>query len=242
MPRPPALLSFLLLTGCGLDTILAYPVGQDDSGEADTGPSDGGAGDGGEPDGGGGDGGGADGGGDADGGGGGADGGGGAAAFEAGDLVISELMINPDAVADESGEWIELYNNSGRALDLDGLVLSDEGVDTWILDGGVRVAAGDWVVLCADTAPSANGGTACDGAFNYNTWGEGFALANAADEVLLSTGEGLLIDRVSYLDGTVQAGESLSLDPDKLNASANDSPGAWCSRVAPTPGRANPDC
>ena len=37
-----------------------------------------------------------------------------------GDLVITELMTNPDNVMDIDGEWVELHNASDRALMLNG--------------------------------------------------------------------------------------------------------------------------
>ncbi len=47
------------------------------------------------------------------------------AAIVAGDLVISEVMANPSAVSDTTGEWFEIYNSSGAAIDLNGLILMD---------------------------------------------------------------------------------------------------------------------
>ena len=35
-----------------------------------------------------------------------------------GDLIISELMINPSHVVDNYGEYIELFNASNKTLDL----------------------------------------------------------------------------------------------------------------------------
>ena len=242
-------IALVLLMACGSDSILAYPVGDgddddsDDSGEDtsgwDAGGTDGG-GDGGGGDGGGGDGGGADGGGSD---------GGGSDLPAPGELVLTELMIDAAAVSDEHGEWVELYNASDRSISLDGLVLGDDNVDAWPLDGGVSVAAGDYAVLCADTASGANGGVSCDGSFHYNTWGEGFALANAGDEVKLSLDDGTVIDRMTYSDGQVSPGVALGVDPDKVDAAANDAAGAWCLQDSPlsggdqgTPGRVNDGC
>ncbi len=39
-----------------------------------------------------------------------------------GDLVINEIMANPDG-DDSANEWFEIYNNTGAAIDLEGVVL-----------------------------------------------------------------------------------------------------------------------
>lgn len=228
------LLALLWSLACGNDNVIAYPVG------------DGGAGDGGAEDGGTQDGGGQGAGDDT-----GASGDGGSAAPQAqvGELVLTELMIDASAVSDEHGEWVELYNAADRTIALDGLVLGDDNVDAWTLDGGVQVAAGQFAVLCADMAPGANGGVTCDGGFHSNTWGDGFALANAGDEVRLSRQDGVTIDRMTYSEGQVEPGVALGVDPDKVDAAANDAAQAWCLQDSPlsggdqgSPGRPNDDC
>ena len=46
-----------------------------------------------------------------------------------GDLVISELMIDPKAAQDHVGEWVELANHSDHPIALAGLRLKDSGGD-----------------------------------------------------------------------------------------------------------------
>ena len=36
--------------------------------------------------------------------------------IQPGDLIITEIMNNPDAVFDNAGEWFEVYNNSANAV------------------------------------------------------------------------------------------------------------------------------
>ena len=43
-----------------------------------------------------------------------------------GTLIITEVMPNPDAVADDLGEWLELYNPTAKAIDLSGWKLSED--------------------------------------------------------------------------------------------------------------------
>ena len=83
----------------------------------------------------------------------------------------------------------------------------------------------------------------------YQTFGGGFALSNEADEVILRDSSGNTIDRMSYRQGFAIEGESLGLDPDTPNASANDDSGAWCEQWttlpfgdAGTPGEENDWC
>ena len=43
----------------------------------------------------------------------------------AGDLVITELMIDPKAVSDLRGEWLEIINTTPEEINLKGLVVTD---------------------------------------------------------------------------------------------------------------------
>ena len=44
-----------------------------------------------------------------------------------GELIVTEVMNNPSAVSDETGEWIEIFNISESAINLQGLTISDAG-------------------------------------------------------------------------------------------------------------------
>lgn len=44
----------------------------------------------------------------------------------AGDIIITEIMANSAAVADADGEWFEIFNTTGTAIDLSGWTISDE--------------------------------------------------------------------------------------------------------------------
>ena len=131
---------------------------------------------------------------------------------EPGDLVFSELMINPEVVADELGEWVELYNTAGYAIDVGGYSFHDLDFDLEVLEGPLLVAPGDYVVLCADPVAAENGGVTCDGAFKRKSSGA-LALGNSGDEVMLSTPKGLVIDQVIYDSSWFAAGIAIGLDP-----------------------------
>ena len=64
-----------------------------------------------------------------------------------GDLVVTEVMHSVTAVPDYRGEWIEVYNNSGVDVNLDGLVLTDGVQSTTINRADFIVSAGSYVVF-----------------------------------------------------------------------------------------------
>lgn len=140
----------------------------------------------------------------------------------AGQIVISELMINPALLADTAGEWIELYNPSTLVTyDLAGCVLGDLGVDAHTIGASLRVAPRSFVTLARAATPG----------FTPNYVYSAFNLANATDEVVLSCG-GTTIDQVVYdtaFGWSVPTGASLSLSPASLDATSNDSPTSWCA-------------
>ncbi len=165
----------------------------------------------------------------------------------AGDLVITEIMQNPLAVGDADGEYFEVYNGSGADVDLDGLVVSDLGSDSFEVSGSLIVAAGDYAVFGKSTDTAINGGVPVDYAF-----GTSMTLANGDDEVVLSNTLGVTIDSVAYDGGLVfpdPIGAAMSLDPSALDAVSNDDGGSWCEASSSygdgdlgTPGAANDDC
>ncbi|MEL6342060.1 MAG: lamin tail domain-containing protein [Myxococcota bacterium] len=168
---------------------------------------------------------------------------------EPGDLVFSEMMINPQVVSDEAGEWVELYNTASYAIDVAGYTFKDNDFDTYILEGPLLVAGKDYIVLCADTNPSRNGGVSCDGAFKRAT-SDALALGNNTDEVILERPDGVVIDQVFYDSRWFTAGVATGLDPDFLDADVNDTNDRWCDQTTVissggepgTPGRENDDC
>lgn len=160
---------------------------------------------------------------------------------EVGDLVFSELMVNPNEVEDEIGEWVELYNTSTSTIDLDGYSFHDLDTDAYTL-GSVLVAGHDYVVLCADLDASQNGGIDCDGYFARKSTDilVGMALGNDGDEVVLSRPDGVVIDQVLY-DGTwFTPGVATGLDPSRLDADNNDDETMWCNASTTVPGALEP--
>lgn len=162
-----------------------------------------------------------------------------------GDLVISEIMQNPSAVGDSNGEYFEVYNTTGSAINLIGYEISDFGDDSHTISSSVIVPAFGYAVLGINANTSTNGGVTVD--YEYN----GFTLANGDDEVILSC-DGAVIDQVNYDGGPSfpdPNGASMSLNPDFLDAVSNDTGDNWCASTSSfgdgdlgTPGGDNDIC
>jgi hypothetical protein len=152
-------------------------------------------------------------------------------AWAAGDLSITEVMTNPQAVIDPLGEWIELHNNTDHAITLNGIVFrSTDGdyvqvVSTTLL----TVEAGGFFVLGSNSDMDTNGGVAVD----YE-W-SGMSLSNETDDVFVysdSSDSAVLIDSLAWDDGFSMpdpAGASIMVDPGYYSATANDNTEVWCA-------------
>ena len=53
------------------------------------------------------------------------------------EIVINEIMQNPAAVGDGSGEWVELYNDGPAPVDINGWTIRDDGADSGVIRGWV---------------------------------------------------------------------------------------------------------
>ena len=188
------------------------------------------------------------------------DGGSMATSYNAGDIVITEIMKNPcqvdpsDSSAclvdDSVGEWIELYNSTSGDVELQGFSFVDNGgtPDEFTVSSSLVVPAGGYVVLGASDDTSQNGSVNVDYAYDQST----FALGNGEDEVIVIDAAGNIIDEVYYNDANFpdDKGVSLTLNPDTLDATSNDDGANWCNATSEittggdlgTPGTANDAC
>lgn len=113
-----------------------------------------------------------------------------------GDLVINEFLASNDAiVADQDGEfddWIELYNNSGESINLEGYFLSDDAEELmkWTFPAGVNIEGNGYLTIWADDDEEQAG-------LHTN-----FKLSAAAESVFLIDPAGNILDEVSYFDQT----------------------------------------
>ncbi len=168
--------------------------------------------------------------------------------WQEGDLVITEIMVNPDVLSDSIGEWIELYNTSGRAVYLDGLTLLSDPSEQARLsaDEPILLADGAYALLGNGVAPEAEGGVPLLVLY------EGVTLSNESDTLTILAGE-VSLDTVFWDDGATmpdEAGASMSLDPGFTDAWSNDEAFTWCAATEPwsevsdlgSPGADNPLC
>ncbi|MFH1467103.1 MAG: MopE-related protein [Pseudomonadota bacterium] len=160
-----------------------------------------------------------------------------------GDLVITEVMADPDAVDDRYGEWFEIYNASGEIVDLMGLLVYDATSELFEVTASVVVEAEGVAVFARSADSGVNGGVTVDYAFS------GMVLANNGDAIVLDNGTEAL-DEVLWDDtwpgGT---GVAMALDPASWDAVSNDDASAWCFATQAygdgdlgTPGTANDTC
>ncbi|MCK6503488.1 lamin tail domain-containing protein [Myxococcota bacterium] len=149
---------------------------------------------------------------------------------EPGDLVLSELMVNPQVVEDTEGEWFELYNTAGYDIQIQGYTLRDEDYDTWVIDVPMSIPAHSYYLVCADLNPNTNGGVeGCDAWFYRSELPPpGMAFGNNGDEVILVRPDGVEIDRLVYDDAWVEDAAAVGVDPDHLDHVGNDDMGNWC--------------
>ncbi|MBW1809918.1 MAG: lamin tail domain-containing protein, partial [Deltaproteobacteria bacterium] len=167
----------------------------------------------------------------------------------AGEVVITEIMQNPSCVDDELSEWLEIYNASGRDLELTGWQLSDLDGDLVVLPS-LSLPAGAYAVFCVNADQASNGNVPCDAAY---AWSD-FTLANGSDEAIISDLAGTLVDQVDYDGGSTfpdPTGASMSLEPGS-SATDNDLGSNWCEAYLTivdspcgelgTPGVENPSC
>ena len=159
-----------------------------------------------------------------------------------GELIVTEIMQNPLAVDDSAGEWIELYNPTGKSLNLSGLILRDDGADWHVVEAAVLVEPGEFVVLGVEGDPALNGGVAVDHVYT------GFALFNGSDQVILEGPAGL-VDAVAYDNGVSFPDPNGASMQTAATAAGNDVGSAWCTSTSPmsggdmgTPGELNVPC
>ena len=108
-----------------------------------------------------------------------------------GDLVINEILSsNSITAADEEGEYddfIELYNNTDKAISLNNYYLSDksDNLTKWKLPN-IDIAARDYLIIWADEDSE-------QGLLHTN-----FKLSAEGEDLFLSYSDSVIVDMVSY--------------------------------------------
>jgi len=141
-----------------------------------------------------------------------------------GDLVITEVHPNPSG-ADTTQEWFELY--AVNTVDLNGLKAARSTGTMYPLtppgaaDDCIRADAGTYLVIAKSAVAADNGNLPkVDALFNAN-----LSLVDSGD-LRVVDGVGTVIDTVTWTNAASAA--TRQLDPDFLDASANDQEADWC--------------
>ncbi len=158
-----------------------------------------------------------------------------------GQVVLNEVMLNPSAVSDGAGEYVELHNTGPASVDIEGWTLRDDDSDSFTLSTGgpVNIPPGGYFVLAGEPNPGLNGGFVPD-----LVW-TGFFLANTGDEVVLVDDLGVEQDRLVYTAAPFTDSSGLSLERTSPRLPTSD-PLSWAMARSPmaagdrgTPGSAN---
>ncbi len=122
-----------------------------------------------------------------------------ASVFHAGDVLINEIMYNPDTGKEE---WVEIYNNTGSAINLTGWRFVEGGTAHALVSqqNGMTVDAGGYAILADSAAlflsdygsnPSSGSWVVIDTVFSLSNTGEGIAISSSGFT-------GVLIDTLTY--------------------------------------------
>ncbi len=163
-----------------------------------------------------------------------------------GDLLITEIMYNPQALDDAYGEWFEIFNNSSQMVNLNTLVIN-RAANRHVISGDIPLAPGAYYVLART-----------DGAYDGTkyVYGSDITLTNTTATLALSTygsdgtnGQELASVTYGTNDFPDQAGASISLDPGHFDVEEAKSGTSWCVASAAyntgdlgTPGLPNTGC
>ena len=163
----------------------------------------------------------------------------------AGDIVFTELLLNPAATADNAGEWFEIFNPTSTEFDLQGAIIRDDlnaDQESFTVTTSLVMPAQGHLVFGVSDNLATNGGAPVD--FAYST---GAQLGNSADGIEIVFND-VVIDHVDWpLAPTV--GASISLSAATYDAVGNDTFANFCDGVGVfgtgdlgTPGEQNPNC
>ncbi len=107
------------------------------------------------------------------------------------DLVINEFMADNDTILDpanETDDWIELYNNTDNIIDLSGLYLSDSFTSPtkWSFPEGTTITGKSYLIVWADENLTQEG-------IHAN-----FKLSASGEKIILSNIDNSVIDSISF--------------------------------------------
>ncbi len=139
-----------------------------------------------------------------------------------GDIILTEIMQNPLAAADNEGEYFEVYNTTSAPIDMLGYEIVDlnNSGENFTIVTSVIVPANGYAVFVANVNTTLNGGITPDYVYD----GTSTFLGNGSDEISIQCG-GTVIDEVSWDNGATFPdgnGASMELAVSKYNSTDND--------------------
>ncbi len=145
----------------------------------------------------------------------------------AGTVIISEVMANPDAVADSVGEWFEVYNPAITAQDIGGWTIKS-AVFQHVIQGSVVLPPRSYAVLAASTDVSKNDGLAAIYGWGDNPTGGSLNLPNSGVTTLeLWNAKAALVDSVPMSSLPWGNGASAALTVKCWTPALNDGSTCW---------------
>jgi len=165
-----------------------------------------------------------------------------------GEILITEIMYDPSALSDTEGEWFEIYNNSGRTINLQNLILARDDANSHIIADPIELPPAEYFVFRrTDLAVDVT---------NSHTYGSDITLSNTGAVLAIhnegtETDPGALIFSLNYGETGFPGGSgaSISLNPSLLNAADAVLGSSWCTSTSAystgdlgTPGEVNDPC
>lgn len=177
-----------------------------------------------------------------------------------GDVIITEIMIDPSNPSENATEYFELYNTTSSDINLKNWVIVDESASSrnHQITIDLTIVANGYLLFAPTIDPSLNGGMLnVDYAYGFNsppggtpTPGMGTNFPRFNNEISIATGDqdgiillsdsGAEIDRVVYdygqnginlpAPGTIQ-GRSIELGLSNFTRTANDVASSWALAV-----------
>ena len=122
-------------------------------------------------------------------------------------IVINEIMPNPAAVADEVGEWFEVFNAGDTDVNLQGWKIASANDAVHTISSSVPVPAGGYVVLARNGNTTVNGGVSA--AYVYTVGTVTLNLNNSnTDWLALRDPSGVSVDSVHWGTSSPPTGAS----------------------------------
>lgn len=123
-------------------------------------------------------------------------------AQNAGDLIITEYMANPQDVPNDQGEYIEVYNPTTYPVSLLGCVIQDASDLTVSINDPIWLSPGEFAVLGRNMVPAAT--------YYFPSSPPPFNLNNIGGDQISITCNGTLVAHTNYTDNQ-QAGVAKGL-------------------------------